>query len=88
MINQYERQMRLKLKSFLEKEKRKLTHMCACLIGLHLFTLPMLALPSFILPRSITQLPGKYVSNRLPPAPRFHEGTENKPSSYCNFLSP
>lgn len=43
----------------------KWTHVCACLIGLHLFTLPVLALLSFILPRSITQLPGKYVSNRL-----------------------
>lgn len=51
--------------------------MCACLIGLHLFTLPVLALPSFILPRSVTQLPGKHVSNRLffpcpPPAPPLH----------------
>lgn len=65
--------------------------MYSCLICLHLFTLPMLALPSFIQPRSTTQLPGKHVSNQIPPSPSsqcFHEGAENKPSRYYSFLIP
>lgn len=49
-------------------KKKTTIHMCACLkgvIGLHWFTLlPALALPSFMLPRSITEFPGKHVSNR------------------------